>query len=94
MVFPLVNVIQDNRSFPHCKAKPCKAYRELPISQLSQGKTCYQCRDHVSITEISLQNPAHPGTGLHCSSHFCLTLDLSQILFFILTLTAKPAHIC
>ena len=22
----------------HCKPKPCKAYRELPVSQFSQGK--------------------------------------------------------
>ena len=44
----------------HCKPKPCKAYRELPVSQFSQGKTCFRyrkpcshCRDTASITGIS-----------------------------------------
>ena len=45
----------------HCKPKPCKAYRELPVSQFSQGKTYFHCRDPCShcrvpvfITGISL----------------------------------------
>ena len=29
----------------HCKPKPCKPYRELPVSQFSQGKTCFHYRD-------------------------------------------------
>ena len=55
----------------HCKPKPCKAYRELPVSQLSQGKPCFHymepcshCRDPVFITGISLENPVLPRTGL------------------------------
>ena len=43
----------------HCKPKPCKAYRELPISQFSQGKTCFQHRDILvnlctSLLEIAV----------------------------------------
>ena len=58
-----------------CKPKPCKAYRELSLSQFSQGKPCFHyrepcshCRDPVFITGISLQNPVLPCTGLQC--HF------------------------
>ena len=54
-------------SMLHCKPKPCKAYRELPVSQFSQGKTCFHyrepcshCRDSVFITGISLQTPLLP----------------------------------
>ena len=32
----------------HCKPKPCKAYRELPVSQFSQGKTCFTYREPCS----------------------------------------------
>ena len=60
-------------SFIHCKPKPCKAYRELPVSQFSLGKTCFHyrepcshCRDPVFITRISLQNPVLPYMGLQC----------------------------
>ena len=59
------------KSFVHCKPKPCRAYRELPVSQFSQGKTCFHyrepcfhCRDPVFITGISLQTPVLPCTGL------------------------------
>ena len=38
---------------PHCKPKPCKAYRELPVSQFSQGKTCFHYREPL----FSLQGP-------------------------------------
>ena len=31
----------------HCKPKPCKAHRELPVSQFSQGKTCFHYREPV-----------------------------------------------
>ena len=34
----------------HCKPKPCKAYRKLPVSQFSQGKTCSHCMDPFFIT--------------------------------------------
>ena len=37
----------------HCKPKPCKTYRELPVSQFSQGKTCFHYREPL----ISLQGP-------------------------------------
>ena len=37
----------------HCKPKPCKAYRELPVSQFSQGKTCFHYREPL----FSLQGP-------------------------------------
>ena len=37
----------------HCKPKPCKAYRELPVSQFPQGKTCF----HYRGTLFSLQGP-------------------------------------
>ena len=37
----------------HCKPKPCKAYRELPVSQFSKGKPCFHYREHV----FSLQGP-------------------------------------
>ena len=37
----------------HCKAKPCKAYREHPVSQFSQGKTCFHYREPL----FSLQGP-------------------------------------
>ena len=45
----------------HCKPKPCRAYRELPVSQFSQGKPCFHYREplfslqgSVFITGISL----------------------------------------
>ena len=58
----------------HCKAKPYKAYRELPVSQFpSQAKTyfhsrepCSHCRNPVFNSGISLQNPVHPCTGGQC----------------------------
>ena len=60
-------------AFHHCKPKPCKAYREFPVSQFSQGKPCFHyrepcshCRDPVSITGIFLKNPVLPCMGLHC----------------------------
>jgi hypothetical protein len=39
--------------FLHCKPKPCKAYKELPVSQFSQGKTCFHYREPL----FSLQGP-------------------------------------
>ena len=64
-------------AFLHCKPKPCKAYRELPVSQFSQGKPCFHyrepcshCRDPVFITEISLGNPVLPCMGLQCCQVF------------------------
>ena len=61
--------------YVHCKPKPCKAYRELPVSQFSQGKTCFHyrepcshCRDPAFIRGISLQNPVLLCTGLQCNS--------------------------
>ena len=66
---------------PHCKPKPCKAYRELPVSQFSQGKTCFHyrepcshCRDPVFITGISLQNPVLPCTGLQYISNLMISV--------------------
>ena len=60
--------------WPHCKPKPCKIYRELPLSQFSQEQTffhyrepCSHCRDPVFITGISLQTPVLPSMGLQCS---------------------------
>ena len=51
----------------HCKPKPCKAYRELPGGQFSQGKTCFHnresCshyRDPIFITGISLKTLYFP----------------------------------
>jgi hypothetical protein len=41
----------------HCKTKPCKAYRELPVSQFSQGKTFFHYRESL----FSLQ-----GSCFHC----------------------------
>ena len=41
----------------HCKPKPCKAYRELPVSQLPQGKPCFHYREPL----FSLQGPC-----FHC----------------------------
>ena len=38
---------------PHCKPKPCKAYRELPVSQFSQGNPCFHYREPL----FSLQGP-------------------------------------
>ena len=38
----------------HCKPKPCKAYRELPVSQFSQGKPVSLLGTPVLITGISL----------------------------------------
>ena len=38
---------------PHCKPKPCIAHRELPVSQFSQGKTCFHYREPL----FSLQGP-------------------------------------
>ena len=53
----------------HCTPKPCKAYRELPVSQFSQGITCFHyrkpcshCKDPVLITGT----PVLPYTGLQC----------------------------
>ena len=37
----------------HCKPKPCKAYRELPVSQFPQGKPCIHYREPL----FSLQGP-------------------------------------
>jgi hypothetical protein len=37
----------------HCKLKSCKAYRELPVSQFSQGETCFHYREPL----FSLQGP-------------------------------------
>ena len=37
----------------HCKPKPCKAYRELPVSQFSQGKTCFQYREPLAPVLIA-----------------------------------------
>ena len=37
----------------HCKPKPCKAYRELPVSQFSLGKTSFHYREPL----FSLQGP-------------------------------------
>ena len=34
---------QSFQQITHCKTKPCKAYRELPVSQFSQGKNCFHC---------------------------------------------------
>ena len=69
----------------HCKPKPCKAYRELPVSQFSQGKTCFHYRepcshyrDPVVITGISLQNSVLPCTRLQCRGP--PTVPLTQIL--------------
>ena len=37
----------------HCKPKPCKAHRELPVSQFPQGKPCFHYRGPL----FSLQGP-------------------------------------
>ena len=37
----------------HCKPKPCKAYKEHPVSQFSQGNTCSHYREPL----FSLQGP-------------------------------------
>ena len=41
----------------HCKPKTCKAYRELPVSQFSQGKPCFHYREPL----FTLQGPC-----FHC----------------------------
>ena len=43
-------------SYIHCKPKPCKAYRELPVSQFSQEKNCFHYREPL----FSLQGPCKP----------------------------------
>ena len=70
---PAKNCITQYSVYTHCKPKPCQAYRELPVSQFSQGKPCFHyrepcshCRDPVSITGIFLKNPVLPCMGLHC----------------------------
>ena len=52
----------------HCKPEPCRAHRELPVSQLPQGKTCFHYREPL----FSLQGtcfhykgfPVNPCTSL------------------------------
>ena len=65
----------------HCKLKPCKAYRKLPVSQFSPGS---HCRDPVFITGISLLNPVLLGTELQCDhsnlSDFVLQLIMISLV--------------
>ena len=52
----VISVISDSlelRTQTYCKPKPCKAYREIPVSQFSQGKTCFHYREPL----FSLQGP-------------------------------------
>ena len=68
---------------PHCKPKPCKTYRELPISQFPQGKTCFDYRGALfslqgpcSHYRVSLYFPVLPCMGLQCGIVKITTLDL------------------
>jgi hypothetical protein len=46
-------VMQIRQRETHCKPKPCKAYRELPVSQFPQRKTCFHYREPL----FPLQGP-------------------------------------
>ena len=61
-----INMVSANKVFgnTNCKPKPCKAYRELPVRQFSQVKTCFHykepcshCRDPVFIPCKTLYFP-------------------------------------
>ena len=68
---------------PHCKPKPCKAYRELPVSQFSQGKTCF----HYRVPLFSLQGPCfhytdfpvNPCTTLLGIAVYCTTYKVIAV---------------
>ena len=44
----------------HCKPKPCKAHREIPVSQFPQGKTFF----HYRAPLISFQGPCTSMLGI------------------------------
>ena len=62
-----------HRHSPHCKPKPCKAYRELPVSQFSQGKPGFHYRDfpvkpctslyRITVYAYCKKFQTHPGNG-------------------------------
>jgi hypothetical protein len=52
----------------HCKPKPYKAYRELPVSQFTQGKTCFHYREPL----FSLQ-------GFPCKPLYFPVRDCSEV---------------
>ena len=66
----------------HCKPKPCKAHRELPVSQFSQEKHCFHYREPL----FSLQGPCFHCRDFPvnpCTSLLGTAVNQTILLFFI-----------
>ena len=87
----------------HCKPKPCKAYREFPVSQFPQGKPafitwepCSHCRFPVLITGFSLYFPVLSCKGLQCRGKFLMQSNYkpnSQMEFRYYSQVSRPRSI-
>jgi hypothetical protein len=69
----------------HCKHKPCKAYRELPVIQFSQGKTVFITGNPVLIAGILFSLQGFPCKPLYfpvrdCSVGNMKILEVSSML--------------
>ena len=67
----------------HCKPKPCKAHRELPVSQFPLGITCFHYRDFpvnpcTSLLGIAVrENPVFiTGMGLQWNYRIALNYEI------------------
>ena len=56
---------------PHCKPKPCKAYRELPVIQLLQEKPVFITGNPVFIAGIVFSLQGFPCKSLYFSVGDC-----------------------
>ena len=58
-------------TFMHCKPEPCKAYRELPVSQFSQGKPVFITRNPLLIVGFLFSLQGFPCKPLYFPVRDC-----------------------